>query len=130
MSDFNVTTELRDDTAVVRLQGRLTLGGSQSLRTAIDDLLKKGVRKFIWELEGVPLVDSAGMGEIFGSMMRIDRAGGNVVMVHVGSKIKNLFDLTKMLSVTPMAEDETKAQSLLDEYAGKSLLRGWAAQKS
>jgi hypothetical protein len=49
--------------------------------------------------------------------------------VHVGKKIKGLFDLTKMLSVTPMA-DEAQAQSLLDQYAGQSLIRGWTAHKA
>ncbi|MCY4505730.1 MAG: STAS domain-containing protein, partial [Acidobacteria bacterium] len=52
------------DVVVLDLTGKLTIGeGDELLKERISNLVQQGHRKLLLNLEGVPYVDSAGLGE-------------------------------------------------------------------
>jgi anti-anti-sigma factor len=53
------------DVIVLDLKGKMTLGeGDELLKDKINSLVQQGRRKVILNLEDVPYIDSAGLGEI------------------------------------------------------------------
>ena len=53
------------DVTVLDLKGKMTLGeGDELLKDKINSLLAGGKKKLVLNLEGVPYIDSAGLGEI------------------------------------------------------------------
>ena len=65
------------DVAVLDLKGKMTLGeGDELLKDKVNSLLHQGRIKIILNLEGVPYVDSAGLGELVRTYTSVSRQGG------------------------------------------------------
>lgn len=54
------------DVTVLDLKGKMTLGeGDELLKDKINSLVSQGHKKLVLNLEGVPYIDSAGLGRSF-----------------------------------------------------------------
>ena len=128
---MKVTSEIKSDTVVLRVEGRMTLSERvETLHATIEGLSAKGYKKFILDLGAVRYIDSAGLGAVFTELMRLDRDTSNVVLIHVDKAILDLLRVTKMDKVVPIAGSEAEGLQLLNQYAGKSLIRDWVSEKS
>jgi anti-sigma B factor antagonist len=97
------------DVVVLDLRGKLTIGeGDELLKERISNLIQQGHRKLLLNLEGVPYVDSAGLGEIVRTYTTVSRQGGELKLVNLTKRITDLLAITKLLTVfeTYEAEDE------------------------
>ena len=97
------------DVVVLDLTGKLTIGeGDELLKERISNLIQQGHRKLLLNLEGVPYIDSAGLGEIVRTYTTVSRQGGELKLVNLTKRISDLLAITKLLTVfeTYEAEDE------------------------
>ena len=63
---------------ILDLKGKLTIGeGDELLKDKVNSLIQQGHQKLLLNLEGVPYVDSAGLGEIVRTYTTVSRQGGN-----------------------------------------------------
>ena len=100
---------------VLDLSGKLTIGeGDELLKDKINSLIQQGKRKLILSLEGVPYVDSAGLGEIVRTYTTVSRQGGQLKLVHLTKRIEDLLSITKLLMVFETYESEQEA---VDSFA-------------
>ena len=100
---------------VLDLSGKLTIGeGDELLKDKINSLIQQGKRKLILNLEGVPYVDSAGLGEIVRTYTTVSRQGGQLKLVHLTKRIEDLLSITKLLTVFETYESEQEA---VDSFA-------------
>jgi len=60
-------------------------------------------------LEGVPYIDSAGLGEIVRTYTTVSRQGGNLKLVNLTKRITDLLSITKLLTVFETFETEPEA---------------------
>jgi anti-sigma B factor antagonist len=103
--------ELNDDCAVVVFSGRITLGSSLSLADSqIRSLINSGVRKIVFDLTEVELVDSAGLGMLVYTYGSLCSKGGALRLCGVAPRILSLLELTKMNTL--LAIDATREESL------------------
>jgi anti-sigma B factor antagonist len=73
---------------VVRPAGRLTLSDSNgALKHAINSLVEAGRARFVLNLEGVPYVDSSGLGEIASAHVTVSRTGGQLLLAAVPDRV-------------------------------------------
>ena len=62
---MEIVERTMSDVTVLDLKGKMTLGeGDELLKDKINSLLTNGKKKLVLNLEGVPYIDSAGLGEI------------------------------------------------------------------
>jgi anti-sigma B factor antagonist len=97
------------DVIVLDLKGKMTLGeGDELLKDKINSLLSDGKKKLVLNLEGVPYIDSAGLGEIVRTFTTVSRQGGKLKLLNLTKRIEDLLSITKLLTVfeTFDAEDE------------------------
>ncbi len=98
------------DVVVLDLTGKLTIGeGDELLKERISNLIQQGHRKLLLNLEGVPYVDSAGLGEIVRTYTTVSRQGGNLKLVNLTKRISDLLAITKLLTVFETYESEDEA---------------------
>ena len=63
-----------DDVTILDLKGKMTLGeGDELLKDKIGSLVSQGKKKILLNLEAVPYIDSAGLGEIVRTYTSISR---------------------------------------------------------
>jgi anti-sigma B factor antagonist len=71
--------------------------------------LDKGAKKIILNLAGVNYIDSAGVGELVSTFTSVTNREGQLRLLHLTKKIKDLLTITKLLTVFQTFEDEQKA---------------------
>ena len=98
------------DVVVLDLKGKMTLGeGDELLKDKINSLVLQGRRKVVLNLEGVPYIDSAGLGEIVRTYTTISRQGGSMKLLNLTKRITDLLAITKLLTVFETYDNEADA---------------------
>lgn len=99
-----------DNVTVLDLKGKLTLGdGDELLKDKINSLVQQERRFILLNLEGVPYIDSAGLGEIVRTYTTVSRQGGKLKLVHLTKRITDLLSITKLLTVFETFDTESEA---------------------
>lgn len=98
------------DVTVLDLKGKMTLGeGDELLKDKINSLLAAGKKKLVLNLEGVPYIDSAGLGEIVRTYTTVSRQGGSLKLLNLTKRIEDLLSITKLLTVFETFDSEAEA---------------------
>lgn len=98
------------DVTILDLTGKMTLGeGDESLRHAISNLLATGAKKIVLNLEGVPYIDSAGLGEVVRTHTTVSKQGGSLKLLNLTKRIEDLLAITKLLTVFDTYDSEADA---------------------
>lgn len=98
------------DVTVLDLKGKMTLGeGDELLKDKINSLLAAGKKKLLLNLESVPYVDSAGLGEVVRTYTTVSRQGGSLKLLNLTKRIEDLLSITKLLTVFDTFDSEAEA---------------------
>jgi anti-sigma B factor antagonist len=99
-----------DDVTIVDLSGRLTLGdASCMLRDLVRDLIQRGERRILLNLQGVSYIDSAGLGELVGSYATMTNRGGQIKLLNADNKVRDVLRATRLEMVFENFTDEAEA---------------------
>ena len=92
------------------LKGKMTLGeGDELLKDKINSLLASGKKKLLLNLESVPYIDSAGLGEVVRTYTTVSRQGGSLKLLNLTKRIEDLLSITKLLTVFETFDTEPEA---------------------
>ena len=95
---------------ILDLKGKLTIGeGDELLKDKVNSLIQQGHQKLLLNLEGVPYVDSAGLGEIVRTYTTVSRQGGKLKLLNLTKRIEDFLAITKLLTVFETFESEPEA---------------------
>ncbi len=95
---------------VLDLEGKIVLGeGDDVLRDKVREVIAAGRRKVLLNLAAVPYVDSAGLGELVRCHTRMVRTDGNIKLLHLTSRMRDLLQITKLVTVFETFESEDSA---------------------
>jgi anti-sigma B factor antagonist len=98
------------DVVVLDLKGKITLGeGDELLKDKVNSLVNQGYKKIVLNLEGVPYIDSAGLGEVVRTYTTVSRQGGSLKLLNLTKRITDLLSITKLLTVFETFDSEKEA---------------------
>jgi anti-sigma B factor antagonist len=98
------------DVTVIDVAGRITLGeGSSALRDALRELVGKNQKKILLNLGDVSYIDSSGIGELVSGFTTVTNSGGNLKLLNLNKRVKDLLQITKLYTVFDVHEDEAGA---------------------
>ena len=109
---MSVTLSIRENSSVsvVDLSGRVTMGeGTTVLRDTLRDITSKGQLKILLNLADVSYIDSSGMCVLVSSFATIAGLGGELKLLNMAVRVKDLLLLTKLYTVFEVYDDETAA---------------------
>jgi anti-sigma B factor antagonist len=107
---MQIEERIVDDVTVLDLKGKMTLGeGDELLKDKINSLVSQGHKKIVLNLEAVPYIDSAGLGEIVRTYTSISRQGGKLKLLNVSKRIQDLLVITKLITIFDSYENEGEA---------------------
>jgi anti-sigma B factor antagonist len=103
----DVTVRTAGDISILTVRGTV-LGGpeSDSLRAELDRVLTRGARRLLVDLDGVPWMNSAGLGIFLSAYSRLRGLGGELRLCGVGSRVREILRTTKLLTVLAVLDDE------------------------
>jgi anti-sigma B factor antagonist len=95
---------------VVDLSGRIVLGdGSALLRKTIRGLLEDQRKKILLNLADVDYIDSSGIGELVSGFTAVKNQSGDLKLLHLTKKVRDLLQITKLFTVFDVYSDENTA---------------------
>jgi anti-sigma B factor antagonist len=78
-------------------------------RAWIDRLVDQDRNRIILDMQGVTRMDSAGIGMLVGKFLSVRRHGGTIKLVHLTARSNRLMDITKLITVFEVFQDEAEA---------------------
>jgi anti-sigma B factor antagonist len=98
------------DVSVLDVSGRITLGeGSSALRDTLRDMVSKGQKKILLNLGDVSYIDSSGIGELVSGFTTVANHGGQMKLLGLTKRVKDLLQITKLYTVFDVHDDEAAA---------------------
>jgi len=95
---------------VVDVAGRITLGeGSSALRDTLRDMVGQGHKKMLLNLGDVSYIDSSGIGELVSGFTTVTNQGGQLKLLNLTKRVKDLLQITKLYTVFDVHDDEASA---------------------
>lgn len=100
---------------VLDLEGSVTLGdGTATLRRETRRLTAEGRPDILLNLSRVRYVDSSGLGEMVAAQAAARRAGGRVALLGLSPNVREVFAVTRLLTVFDIYDDEAGALRGMD----------------
>lgn len=93
---------------VLKPTGDLDVYTVGSLRDAIADILEHNDPKVVVDLDGVPFMDSSGLGALMGGVRRLREAGGDLAIACTREQHLKLFTITGFgegVSIAPTVDE-------------------------
>jgi len=110
MAELDVKQRQAGDVIILDLSGAVRMGdGAVVLRNAIRSLIDQGNKKILLNLSGVKNIDSSGIGELIANYTTLSRDGGQLKLLKLTDKIRDLLVITKLLTVFDSYDDEAEA---------------------
>ena len=112
--------EIRPGVIVLEMTGQIYMGPDcQRIQQEVEQLLGRGEKRIIFDLERVSYVDSSGVGTIVKCISTLKKSGGSLRLAGVNGMIASVLKMTqvdKIIEIYPTAA----------EAAGNFLLAGEA----
>ena len=107
---MKVQTRQVDGVTILDLSGRITLGeGSVTIRDAVRDVLAKGSNKILLNLGDISYIDSSGIGELVSGYTAVKNQSGDLKLLHLTKKVRDLLQITKLYTVFDVFTGENTA---------------------
>lgn len=107
---MTIQEQIVADVALIRVSGRVTLTDGT---TVFDDTLQRHIQqgriKLILDLADVPYIDSTALGTILRAHATVTRRGGALKLLFVQGHVRELLELTRLLSVIEAFDSEAQA---------------------
>jgi len=115
---LKITERQTGDVTILDLEGNIIMGGgSAQLRETTRRLIAQGKKKILLNFTGVKFLDSSGIGQLIASSVALNRTDGHLKLLNPSERVKEVLDLTSLLSVFEIYDDESKA---LTSYASSA----------
>jgi anti-sigma B factor antagonist len=110
LEKLKTSTRQIEGVTIVDLSGRITLGeASVVVRNLISDLMGKGNKKILLNLGEVDYIDSSGIGVLVSSFSTVRGQGGELKLVNLSKRIRDLLQITKLYNLFDVKDDEAAA---------------------
>jgi anti-sigma B factor antagonist len=107
---MKIETRTVGDIKILDCSGKITLGeGTMAVRNTVRDVLKNGGKKILLNLADINYIDSSGIGELVSTFTTVINQGGELKLLHLTKKIHELLQITKLLTVFQVFDDEIAA---------------------
>jgi len=118
---MNIRTSIRQvgGVTIVDISGRIVLGEeSASVRDLICDLLSKGQKQILLNLDAVDHIDSMGLGSLVGASVSVRKQGGELKLLNLPNKVADLMQITKLYTVFDIMTSEAAGVKAFGQSTG------------
>jgi anti-anti-sigma factor len=96
----------------LQVHGRLTIGEpSEHLTEFTQNLVQRGARKFVVNLDDIPQIDSSGISALVKLSISLARQGGGLHLVCGQGRVRDALTVTRLVEAIPTFETEASASA-------------------
>ncbi len=106
--------------AILDISGRIIFGDETTqLRDAVARLIGEEKKKILLNLAEVSYIDSSGVGELVSSFISAKKNGGELKLVNLTQKVRDVLHVAKLYTVFDIRDDEFTAVKSFDYFFAK-----------
>jgi anti-sigma B factor antagonist len=107
---LDIDTKTLDGVKIVKLSGRLSMGPAlDRFNSTMNELLGQGHSKIILDLEGVPTIDSSGIGMLVRHLTTAKQAGGAIRLLKPSKFTVQTLKMVGLLNLFTTFDEEAQA---------------------
>lgn len=118
---LQIATTYHGGIAVLQCEGRIVLGEPE-FRAALREAWAGGAKRIVLDFAGVDYMDSSGIGELVSAYTTTRNSGGELVLVGLTKKVRDLLTITKLITVFQVFDNADAAIGSLGNV-GQSQVR-------
>lgn len=94
----------------LQIHGRLTIGEpSEHLNDFTQNLVQRGARKLVVNLDNIPQIDSSGISSLVKLSISLARQGGGLHLVCGPGRVRDALTVTRLVEAIPTFDSEQAA---------------------
>ena len=94
---MTIDKKLENEVLTMKVMGRVDSSNSEQLETAVKESIG-GIKEFIWDLEGLEFISSAGLRVIINAQKTMN-SQGKMKFINVNRLIMEVFDITGLVDI-------------------------------
>lgn len=98
---------------VCYMSGEIDINTAPEVKKSFDKLINDKKEKLVINLKDVSYVDSSGLATLVEILKGLRSYGGKLKLCNLSTKVKNLFEITKLEKLFDIAQDEEEAVQAL-----------------
>ena len=106
---MQIKQEKKKDVVVCYIEGDVDINTSPQIKKIIDKLIGAKEPKIIINFKNVSYVDSSGLATLVEILKNLKSYGGRLKLTNLSTKIKSLFEITKLEKLFEIIVDEEEA---------------------
>ncbi|WP_110953150.1 STAS domain-containing protein [Anaerosinus massiliensis] len=111
---MEVTATITKGILIVRVIGEFDMYGAEKFRQIVDEYLHTmGIKDVVIDLKEVAFIDSSGIGVILGRYKKVMHVKGNICLIGVCDSVRKILELSGVLKILKVYDDEFEAVSCL-----------------
>jgi anti-sigma B factor antagonist len=103
--------ETKSGVPVIVLEGEVDVYTAPQLKLQMINLLEKGSKQVIINLEKVEYLDSTALGVMIGGLKRMREIGGNISLLCPNPRIRRIFEITGLDRIFDIRAAEEQEES-------------------
>ena len=104
----------QENTVVVEIKGKVTIGYDAKMRDTILEALDAGAQNVLLNMRDVSKIDSSGVGELVAAHNNIRDRGGRLLLVGLSERLAAVLQITNLLGVLEIYSDIDEALAALE----------------
>ncbi len=120
--EINVV-EKKDNVFLVNLKGSLDSDTSKDLKTSLKEIIKQETKAVILDMGGLDYISSVGIGVVMWAKKTLEEQYNTFAMVNLQPKIKNIFDVMKLLPIMNIFQEMPEADKYIDQIINEEMQR-------
>ena len=111
-----VNVRHREGVTILKLDGKIFGPAALEFKKAFDEQIDSctGTPKFLVDFAGVTIMGSSGLGALTGAYVSVEKKGGLVAIMNVGTNIQNLMIRSKLVEQFEPFDSEDEAIEALN----------------
>lgn len=106
---MNIKIDQKNNVWVCRMDGEIDINTAPQIKKAFDKILSEKREKILINFEEVSYIDSSGLATLVEMLKNIRSYGGKLKLSSLSSKIRSLFEITKLEKLFDISNDEEEA---------------------
>jgi anti-anti-sigma factor len=111
ISDFNLTTEVKDNTLIMKTSGYINNSGGEKIAEEYNNKKDEGINKVIIDLEASKVVNSIGISYLIEIIEKLNEKKGKLYFTNLDPTIEKTFNIMGLFTFAEKADSIEDALS-------------------
>jgi anti-anti-sigma factor len=109
---MELKTRKEGKVTIIELEGRLDVHLSLEIEQAVNDIIDKGEKYLLFDLEGVQYLSSSGLRIFIAAMRKLKSIDGSLKLANMSDSVKKIFKVVELIDLFEIYDSVDEALAM------------------